>query len=154
MSLIESIMPLKDSSETYHDIQACNFLCGILTEMLFSAKNTALSAGVSAHRSLITTAVYYIESNYQSDLCLDDIMKNIHLSKFYFSRIFKECTGMTLYEYLISHRISVSKRLLQESRLSVYQIAEKVGFNNVNNYIQTFKRMTGVTPNQYRIYLP
>lgn len=154
LSCIEEIMPVKESSEPYHDIKACNLLCGILTEMLFSAKNTALSSGVSAHRSQIAAAVDYIEANYYKPLCADDIMQNIFLSKFYFSRIFKESTGMTPYEYLINHRISVSKRLLQESSLSVYQIAEKVGFNNVNNYIQAFKRMTGATPNQYRIYLP
>lgn len=151
--LLKEIMPPGESSEPFHDVQVCNLLCSLLTEMLFALKDATASLGTAAHRSQVQQAMEFIEKNYQRSIQTEDVLKNIYLSKYYFLRLFKEQTGYSLYEYLIKYRITASMRLLKESGKSIFQIAEEVGFGNVNNYIQAFKRITGVTPNQFRMYL-
>ena len=57
---------------------------------------------------------------------------------------------MSPYDYLINYRINESMKLLKNSSLSILDISENVGFNNVSHYIQIFKKKTCQTPLEYR----
>ncbi len=66
-----------------------------------------------------------------------------------FSSIFKEATGKTFTEVLIDVRIQNAERLLRQTSLKNYEIAEKVGFSDPHYFSQVFKKMTGKTPKEY-----
>ena len=66
-----------------------------------------------------------------------------------FSSIFKEATGRTFTEVLIEVRIRNAKRLLRQTSLRNYEIAEKVGFSDPHYFSHVFKKMTGKTPKEY-----
>jgi AraC family transcriptional regulator len=96
-------------------------------------------------------AINYIESNFSNRLTLEEISEKVSMSAYYFSRVFKKETGYTPYEYILSVRINQSKNLLKCTRMSVKEIGYKVGFNSESNFVHTFRKRTGMTPNDFRV---
>ena len=72
------------------------------------------------------------------------------MSKYHLSRIFKKYTGFSPYEYLLNERLTQGKTLLQNTRLSVEEIAQRVGFNSASHFIRMFRKYEGLTPLQFR----
>lgn len=68
----------------------------------------------------------------------------------YFSRVFKNRTGMTIIEYINKRKIEQAVKLLKETELSVENIAIKTGFSSKKNFYDAFKKYTGMTPNGLR----
>lgn len=101
-------------------------------------------------RGDVRTAAAYIHAHYREPLSLEDITRQIHISKYYFVKLFKQETGMTPYEYLLNYRINKAKELLRTAEAPINQIAGAVGFSSQNNFIKQFKAITGVTPLTYR----
>ena len=65
-------------------------------------------------------------------------------------RFFKRMTGITIFQYLLEYRIKKSQELLNNSRLSIAEIAQSSGFTTQSYYSSCFKRLTGCTPGAYR----
>lgn len=95
-------------------------------------------------------AIDYIRENYgNQNLGLNQICEYLNMSTSRFYSIFKEATGKTFTEVLIDVRIQNAERLLRQTRLKNYEIAEKVGFSDPHYFSQVFKKMTGKTPKEY-----
>ncbi len=92
----------------------------------------------------------YVEDNYDRNLKLEDVASYFHLNKCYFCSVLKKELGKTFSQIVNEVRIEKSKELLRETSLSTLSIALSVGFNNQNYFNMTFKKLTGVTPLQYR----
>ncbi|MGP7818100.1 response regulator transcription factor [Niallia sp. 01092] len=99
---------------------------------------------------LITKALAYMDSHYTENLTLQNVADKVHVSKNYFSILFKQQTGYNFIDYLIELRIREAKRLLTEEDGRIYDVAESLGFNGVNYFSRLFKKMTGLTPLEYR----
>ena len=100
----------------------------------------------------VNTAIRYIQENYQSDLNIDTICNSISFSKYYFCKLFKEHTGMTVHQYVTEFRINKSKELLSYSKLSIAAVANSVGFKNTLTYTRSFEKLVHMTPSEYRKY--
>lgn len=98
----------------------------------------------------ITSAKDYIDEHYQEQITVDDIAKSVNLSSSYFSKIFRETTNTSPYDYLLSVRLERSKELLHKTDCSISQIAYKTGFNSDANFICFFKKQTGISPLKFR----
>ncbi len=109
--------------------------------------STEKSSGLYGKRVL-----EYIEENYDRSLDLEDVAAYFHLNKCYFCSVLKKELGKTFSQLVNERRIERSKELLEEGRLSTLEIALTVGFNNQNYFNMTFKKITGMTPLQYRRY--
>lgn len=89
--------------------------------------------------------------NYMRDLSLDDVAKAVFLSSGYLSIIFKDETGYTVLEYITYVRMQKAKGLLlQTPALKVKDIAEQLGYNNVQSFLRYFKKYYGETPMAFR----
>ena len=84
------------------------------------------------------------------DLCINSIAQEIYLSAGYARAIFKEITGQTLSNYIISRKLDMVCRLLKETDWSVQQIADHMGFSSRSYLYTFFKNYMGMTPNEYR----
>lgn len=105
----------------------------------------------SGNTQLRVRILQYLEDNYMdSNLSLASLADAFHLSGPYLSRYFKDQAGTNFADYLCRLRIRKAKELLKEDRLSVSEIAERVGYNSSNSFIRTFKRYESVTPGAYR----
>lgn len=93
---------------------------------------------------------HYVEQNFDRQLKLEDVASYFHLNKCYFCSVLKKELGKTFSQVVNEIRIENSKPLLEEGRLSTLEVALTVGFNNQNYFNMTFKKITGMTPLQYR----
>ncbi len=85
-----------------------------------------------------------------NDISIQDIADELGISRYHLCRVFKESQGMTLLEYIAEIRMRHAKQLLEETDLSVSEVARQVGFNNVTYFHKRFKQSFGITPNQIR----
>ena len=92
----------------------------------------------------------YIEINYESELSLRVLADMCGVSAGYLSAQFKRETGFTVTEYINQTRIRQSLKLLNESAMSVCEVAIQCGFQDANYYTRMFKRYYHITPTQYR----
>ena len=94
----------------------------------------------------------YIYDNYDNpEITLDSVAEIACLSKFYFSRFFRERTGFTFHTYLSRYRISKAQTLLSETEKTVIDIAYNCGFASLKTFNRLFKLYTGASPTAYRI---
>ena len=82
----------------------------------------------------------------------DDIAAHVKVVPTYLSEIFNKEIGMSIPQYLTRLRIEKSKKLLSESEMKVFEIANSVGFKDANYFGKIFKKHVGVTPQQYHEY--
>lgn len=92
----------------------------------------------------------YVDSNYQEHIDLDDISKYIGFSKYYFTKFFKENTGVTFLDYLNNYRIKKSEWRIIEEDETIAEIAYNCGFNSIKTFNRLFKNIVGCTPMKYR----
>ena len=98
----------------------------------------------------ISDIVQYINSNYMEKITLDDISKRFYISRFYFSKVFKEVTGFTFVEYLNSVRVREAQRLLVNTNSKIVCISQDVGFGSIAHFGRVFKAITSYSPLKYR----
>jgi AraC-like DNA-binding protein len=102
------------------------------------------------HQSL-KKAIDYIDSHLSEELSLEKISSIAELSPNYFSNIFREQTGVKLWDYIGEKRIILATQLLIEyPNDSIISVALKCGFNNCPNFNKAFKKFTGQTPKKYK----
>lgn len=97
----------------------------------------------------IQFAKNYIEKYYAQQITLTDVAKEVGLSVQYLSKLFKEETGYNFIKWLNIFRIEKSKELLAQGKLTMTEIAEKVGYSDSNYYSRAFKKITNMTPSEY-----
>jgi len=103
----------------------------------------------------IYTIIRFIEENYSiKTLSINQIADSIYLTPAHICHIFKNEMGTTVNRYITDFRINKAKELLKEKDFKLIEIAEKAGFSDANYFARTFKKITGITPTQYKeIYL-
>ena len=99
---------------------------------------------------IIDRAKEYITLHYQKDISLDDVSREVDISPYYFSKLFKEATGENFIDYLTNMRIDKAKELLDNTDLSMKEICVEVGYSNPNYFSRIFKKIVGVTPTEYK----
>lgn len=99
---------------------------------------------------IYSTAKKYIDDNFTKIKSIDDICRNLYISHYYLTHLFKEYSGISPLKYLIIKRIEFAKHLLLCSDLPIEEIAFKCGYAEVNSFIKTFKKIESVTPAAYR----
>ena len=92
----------------------------------------------------------YVEEHYASELSLTDLAKEHQLSPSYLSQLFAEQTGKKFIDYLTDCRIGKAKELLKHTELRIYEIAAAVGYKDPYYFSNCFKKITGLTPSEYR----
>ncbi len=99
---------------------------------------------------LMASAREYIKQNFQKDLALEEVARTVGISPYYFSKLFKEETGMNYTEYLTGIRIEKAKELLSNRELSIKEVCVDSGYGNPNYFSRIFKKWTGITPTEFR----
>ncbi|MBU2103155.1 MAG: response regulator [Candidatus Omnitrophota bacterium] len=111
-----------------------------------------ISAGIHGNglAAKIEKAKRYAEINCYKKFSLRDAAESVCLSPKYLSRVFKEYAGTGFSAYRLAIKIKEARRLLAHATCNVSQIADKLGYKNVESFIRQFKKMTGTTPSVFR----
>ena len=122
--------------------------CSLLVTEAVRARN---SVSGNRHRDVVDLVISHIESNYaDEDLSLQTLADLVHFSPSHLSVIFSQQTGETLSKYLINYRIGKAKEALCCTSKKSSQIAEETGYKDPHYFSYMFKKVTGMTPTQYR----
>ena len=94
--------------------------------------------------------INYCINNYEKNLSLDLLEKELHINKYYISHIINKKLGMNFNDYINSIRVSNACIHLVQSNMSVAEISEAVGFNTVRTFNRAFAKQTGLSPRSYK----
>jgi two-component system response regulator YesN len=103
-----------------------------------------------AYRSYTDMAIELINRYYAEDISLQSVASQINVNASYLSRIFKQETGENFTAYLTRIRIEKAKHYLASGRLRVSEVAHKVGYHNYTYFSKIFKKVVGMSPEDYR----
>lgn len=137
----------------FSEIQVINDICS-LKKWFGNIVEEILNNVQYFHSNKLTGIVnkikVYINVNYQKDITLEKAAEVVLLSPQHFSKAFKKETGMNFIDYLTEIRVEKSKELLANTFLNVKEISYNVGYNDPNYFFKVFKKITGITPGEYR----
>jgi transcriptional regulator GlxA family with amidase domain len=98
----------------------------------------------------IKKAQTYIEDNYQEKITVDQLADMLALGRRNLERRFKKATANSVVEYIQRVKMEVAKNSLESSRENVNEVMYNVGYTDPKAFRATFKRITGLSPNEYR----
>lgn len=105
----------------------------------------------SSYNRLVEEAKAYIAEHYrESEISINKVCEQLHISTGYFSTIFKKEMKMTFVNYLLSIRMDAAQELLRHTELKAFEIAEQVGFADPNYFSFCFRKKFGISPKEYR----
>lgn len=110
--------------------------------------NIVIQDSKSVYPLIVTQAIEYVQKNGYSNLQLSDVAKKINVSEPYLCYIFKKTTGKNFVTYVSEYKIELAKQMLKGNAL-VYEVSERLGYENSNYFAKVFKRFTGISPKQY-----
>ncbi|MBQ5312248.1 MAG: response regulator, partial [Oscillospiraceae bacterium] len=101
-------------------------------------------------KSNMERVVQYIKSNYDRELRLEMLAGIFGYNSAYLGKVFHQYTGENFNNYLDNIRITEAKRLLKDEDYKVYEVAEMVGYNNINYFHNKFKKSVGMSPLSFK----
>ena len=155
-------LAITEGGMEYHFLSRQDYLPSVLAlnsldeiQQWFTSKISAACRNVVQSRdkqssSSVERAKAYIAERYNKDISLDEVSKEVDISPYYFSKLFKEETGENFIEYLTGLRISRAKQLITGSDMTMKEICTEVGYSDPNYFSRIFKKNVGVTPTEYK----
>ncbi len=128
----------------------------LLVILLFRSKEFSMTLSFvkpesSSSKTQLLKVVDYVAKNYSDDLSLELLAKLFFIDKSSISRYFKELSGQNFIDFLNRQRIEAAKELLVNHRkLSVMEVATRVGYNSSTYFERVFRRTQGCTPKEYK----
>jgi AraC family transcriptional regulator len=138
-------------SGTLYAESACGFLAHHIIRMYssLSAPPSHGSGGLGGRR--LKVVLDYIESCFAAPVSLHRLAELAGVGTRHFERAFRQAVGLPPHAYLLAKRVSAARELLlDEPKLSVHEIAKRVGFSSSSHLASAFRRQTGYSPNAYR----
>lgn len=128
------------------DIVLSKQITDLLTSIILYGDNARVSHG----STIIDECVRYISSNLDKELSVEQLSREFSLSPYYFSRLFKEETGVSPHKYLVMVRLDYSRYVLRSTNLTIKETAYRCGFNSESNFCTRFRETFGITPKEFR----
>ncbi|GIP38003.1 hypothetical protein J31TS4_12830 [Paenibacillus sp. J31TS4] len=104
----------------------------------------------NAYSDIVQQAIRFMTSHYAEPLSISDIAASLNISHSHLSRVFKAEVGKSPLDYLTETRLNESKRLLMDKSLPLKEIGMQVGYQDVQTFIRSFKKLEGTTPGEFR----
>jgi AraC-like DNA-binding protein/ligand-binding sensor protein len=112
--------------------------------------NRLLTEEANSEPQIVVKAKRFVNAHLEERLSLDSVASHVGVSPFYFCKLFKAATGMTLTEYVNRRRVEWAKRKLINPNARVTEVAFDVGFQSVSQFNRSFLKYVGVSPTRYR----
>jgi two-component system response regulator YesN len=108
-------------------------------------------SAVNSKNQYVRKIARYLMDNIETELSMNDLAARLYLSKNYLGELFKQETGISVAEFVNRSKVRRAGVLLLETDLKWYEIAIKLGFNNIEYFTKIFKKKMGVTPQNFRV---
>lgn len=136
--------------EKSDNISVFRFLMGLCLDLLPHCAQNGAGTGVNSVHPLVNLCLVYMRQNLNKKITLAELAAHVHLNPNYLNSLFKKETGETIFTRLNYMRIRKARKLLEQTRLPVSQVAEQTGFASTDFFTRKFKVYTGMSPSKYR----
>lgn len=143
-------LPFRSNSETIDFIQKSNYLYEILRFLSEQFEAVMGTLGNSAKDTILYDVLFYIDHHFKENIKLEAIAPLFGYNSAYLGKIFTKSVGENFNAYVDHKRIDCSKELLLKNNLKVYEIAEQVGYKNVDYFHKKFRKYVGMSPAEFR----
>jgi len=126
-------------------------IIGGSTNYTFLASNDYIKKRFSTKNKRIEAIHQYLMKNYRAEIDLAAIADMVNMAEGSVCRFFKGQMGMTIFEYLNKLKVDFATQLLMDKNLSIAEVAEDSGFNNLSHFNKQFKKATNLQPTEYRL---
>ena len=134
-------------------LDSLSSLLGIFADHLSMKSNQVALQAANAEPPVITKAKQFIREHQTEDLSLRQVAAAVHISIFYFCKLFRKVTGTSFTEFVSRTRVERAKNLLLNPNLRVSEIAYEIGFQSLTHFNRVFKKVAGESPTEYRSHL-
>ena len=144
-------MPWADNP-IFEALQKAPCLCewnALLTDFTY-AFTTYVHMLHTTERTEIMTIREYIQGHYMENIDLNTISTLVRITPSHLSNVFKKETGENFSTYLTRIRMEAAKKLLYDSQLLIYEVAEKTGYSDAGYFGKAFKKYWGISPEEFR----
>lgn len=141
---------IQDFNEYADDCNSIQELFHHLSKTILDSVSAIIDDRKQETTKPIRLAKQYIEANYMNSITIDEVSLKVGFSASHFSTMFKKETGVTFLEYLSSIRMKHAKELLKGGNKNIASICEEVGYSDVKYFTKSFRKYTGLKPNEYR----
>ena len=129
------------------------FLIFLIRNILQKDEPGVFPSKESMENHLIDSAKRLLEEKAEETFRVNDICVALGYSKSYLSKLFLEQTGQTIARYALQQKIKRAKQLIRRGNLNFSQISDKLAFDNPQYFSRVFKRLTGMTPTEFKATL-
>lgn len=121
-----------------------------MIDRIYVEPSTDVRMLISDKYKNINEIIMYLTSNYNKKIQLVQLTEKYNTNRTSLNENFKEATGYTVMNYLIHLRIRLAMSMLKDTALQVSEIMFRVGFVNTSHFLRSFKKITGMSPLEYR----
>ena len=143
-------IPFMGNAAVIEYINKTNYLCEIIRFLSEQSEMIMNTIGSPSRNTILDDVLFYIDHNFQHNIKLDTIAPLFGYNSAYLGKIFSKTVGENFNSYIDHKRIELSKQLLLENRLKVYEIADQVGYKNVDYFHKKFREYVGESPAEFR----
>jgi len=133
--------------------QAAVRLLEVFTQFLAEVASRQALACTETEPEAVTNAKQFVQCHVEESITLSQVVQHVKVSRFYFCKLFKKATGMTLTEYVARVRIEKAKALLSDPSRRISEVVFDAGFGSIPHFNSLFKRHVGMPPTAYRAAL-
>jgi AraC-like DNA-binding protein len=133
--------------------QAITQLLNVFAQYLGEFASRTAIASSAEEPGAVASAKQFVQSHAEEPITLEQVVQHVHVSRFYFCKLFKKATGMTLTEYVSRVRVEKAKTLLVDPSMRISEVVYASGFGSIPNFNSVFKRLVGMPATEYRASL-
>lgn len=124
-----------------------------LTDISPQTKAESVSESAYTPAEIVTLVKDYIEKHYSEELDLNSIARVFGFSSSYLTKVFNKIENTTPSKFIRSYRMGIAKQLLNDTNMSIQQVASHVGYNDQFHFSRSFKQTFGISPTEYKASL-
>ena len=128
-------------------------LLSVFAHYLADDASRQVLARTSEEPAAVASAKQFVQTHAEEPQILAQVIRHVNVSRFYFCKLFKKVTGMTLTEYVARVRVEKAKTMLVDPSLRISEIVYAAGFGSIPQFNSVFKRVVGMPPTEYRATL-
>ncbi len=134
-------------------VQAVLQLLNVFAHYLAEVASRQALASSEAEPDAVASAKQFVQAHVEETISLDQVVQHVHVSRFYFCKLFKKATGMTFTEYVARVRVEKAKALLGDPSRRISEVVFEAGFGSIPRFNSVFKQQVGMAPSEYRASL-
>ena len=148
--ILDMIYKTAKTEDYMRDMKLNSLISELLVFIMEESWHPSNANSTSLKSAHVVNIKEYLDNNYNKKISLDDLANSFYINKYYMVRAFKAEYDVSIVEYLTRIRIDHAKELLRFTDNSLTDIAEQIGYSDVNYFNRVFSKVEGMSPTKYR----